>query len=62
MQKLYLILCELCIDQNIAKKVIDIIKIKHEDEEIQSIVLTASRHQNDIELNNQELSECVLNI
>lgn len=67
MQKLYLILCELCIDQNIAKKVIDIIKKKtkkkkHEDEEIQSIVLTASRHQNDIELNNPELSECVLNI
>ena len=26
MQKLYLILCELCINQNIAKKVLDIIK------------------------------------
>ena len=53
----------LCIDQNIAKKVIDIIKKKrHEDEEIQSIVLTASRLQNDLELNNPELSECVLNI
>jgi len=49
MQKLYFILCELCIDQNIAKKVIDIIK-KHEDQEIQSIVLTASRFQNDIEI------------
>jgi hypothetical protein len=61
MQKLYLILCEMCIDQNIAKKVMDIIK-KHEDEEIQSIVLTASRLHNDIELNNPELSECVLNI
>jgi hypothetical protein len=61
MQKLYLILCEMCIDQNIAKKVMDIIK-KHEDEEIQSIVLTASRLHNDIELNNSELSECVLNI
>jgi hypothetical protein len=34
----------------------------NEDEEIQSIVLTASRLQNDIELNNPELSECVLNI
>ena len=61
MQKLYLILCELCIDQNIAKKVIDIIK-KYEDEEIQSIVLTASRLQNDLQHNNPELSECVLNI
>jgi hypothetical protein len=61
MQKLYLILCELCIDQNIAKKGIDIIK-KYEDEEIQSIVLTASRLQNDIELNNPELSECILTI
>ena len=60
-EKLDIILCEFCINQDIAKKVIDIIKI-HEDEEIQSIVLTALRLQNDIELNNPELSVCVLNI
>ena len=61
--KINVLLIQLCIDQNIAKKVIDIIKKKrHEDEEIQSIVLTASCLQNDLELNNPELSECVLNI
>jgi hypothetical protein len=60
--KINALLIQLCIDQNIAKKVIDIIKKTHEDEEIQSIVLTASRLQNDLEYNNPELSECVLNI
>ena len=59
--KLYSILCTMCYHENIAKKIVEIIE-KYEREEIQSIVFTASRLENEMVLNNAELSKCIQNI